>query len=360
MTYIHIVMSVARACILMISCLLLHWSAGAQVADVGEALLYSTREEIALKEPAAIFTVKEIRLDGNRRTRNAIIFRELSFSLEQQLPLNELAEQLNESHKRLMNTGLFLDVVVTLSSLRGYDAYVKIELRERWYIYPMPFLRMVDRNLNQWMNDKNMDFSRVNYGIKFTHKNTTGRRDRTTLNLMNGYTRAIGFSYQGLFLDKKMKWSASLGASTGHNKEINYMTEGNRQIAYKNNEDFVHSYFRGFAEVSYRPAIFTTHTFGFRFNSEHFADTVLRINPNYSFNNDKVKQPEIYYNLAYFNVDFIPYPTKGLIANLTVNKRGLQRPLNMWQLNLKTSASWPITPKSFFNLRTAGTLKLTL
>lgn len=358
MTYIHCLMSVARFCSLMLACLLLHCCAFCQVASVEGTLLYSTREEIPLKDSAGLFSIEEIKIVGNRITRDNIIHRELSFALHQQLPLNDLANELAESRKRLMNTGLFLDVVVTLSSLRGYEAYVTIELRERWYVYPVPFLKMVDRNFGQWVKEKDMDFNRVNYGIKFTHKNTTGRRDRSTLNFMHGYTKAVSFSYQGLFLDKAMKWSAGMGVAIGHNKELIYNTERNKQMAYKDNNDFVHSYFRGYAEVNYRPAIFTTHTFGFRYSQERIADTILAINPAYSFNNNRIRQPELYYNMAYFNVDFIPYPTKGFIANVLVQKKGFQRPLNMWQLNVKTSASWPLSEKSFFNLRTAGTVKL--
>lgn len=351
-------MSVARICSLLLACLMLQQCVFAQTAEVAGTLLFSTREEVPIKEPTALFSVQEIKITGNRITRPGTIYRELSFSLHQQMPLNELAAQLAESRKRLMNTGLFLDVVVTLSSLRGYEAYVTIELRERWYVYPIPFVRMVDRSFGQWIKEKDMDFNRVNYGIKFTHKNTTGRNDRSTLNFMNGYTRAVSFSYQGLYLDKQMKWSASLGAAMGRNKELIYKTEGNKQLAFKDTRNFVHSYFRGFAEVSYRPAIYTTHSFGFRYASENVADTILEINPAYSFNNQRIRQPELYYNLAYFNVDFIPYPTKGLIANVQMQKKGFKRPLNVWQLNVKTSASWPLNPKTFFNLRTVGSLKL--
>lgn len=357
MPYIHIPMNPVKHCLLFFYGLFCFGAVSAQQADVGETLLYSSREEIPLTQPDVLFTVKDIRIEGNKRTRNSAIYRELSFAAGQEMALNKLADELSESRKRLMNTGMFLDVTVTLNSLRGYEAYVKIELRERWYIYPMPFLKMVDRNFGQWMRDKDMDFRRVNYGVKFSHKNATGRNDRASLNFTNGYTKAISFSYQNLFLDKKMKWSASMGAALGQNKEINYKTEGNKQLSFKD-EDFVYSYFNTFAEVRYRPAIYTTHRFGFRYSSLTVDDTIMSINPSYSFNHRKVRQPELYYNIDYFNVDFIPYPTKGLIVNASISKRGLQRPLNMWQLQVKTAASWPITPKSFFNLRSSGMLKL--
>lgn len=358
MNYIHIPMNAASTCILLIfGMLMLKSPASAQMADVGEILLYSSREDIPLKEPDALFFVKEIRIEGNKQTKEGTIYRELSFAANQAMPLNKLAKELAESRRRLMNTGLFLDVIITLSSLRDYDAYVKIELRERWYIYPLPVVKMVDRSFGQWMQEKDMDFTRVNYGIKFTHKNATGRNDRSSLNFINGYTKAVSFSYQGLFLDKKMKWAASLGASLGQNKEINYKTEGNKQVAFKD-DNFVYSYFQGFAEARYRPAIFTTHRFGFRYTSQRLDDTIMAINPSFTFNHQRVRQPELYYSMDYSNVDFIPYPTQGLIVNASVSKRGLQRPLNVWQMNIKTSASWAVTSKSFFNLRTAAMLKL--
>ena len=66
-------------------------------------------------------------------------------------------------------------MIVSLKSLEGYNAHVNIEVRERWYIFPVPFVKTVDRSFGEWVKDQDMDMNRVNYGIRIRHYNATGR-----------------------------------------------------------------------------------------------------------------------------------------------------------------------------------------
>jgi hypothetical protein len=108
-----------------------------------------------------------------------------------------------------MNTALFHEVVVELQNTDGNNADVKIELRERWYLFPVPYFRYIDRNLNQWLVENKGDLDRVNYGIKVFHNNFTGINDKLNLWLINGYTKQISFGYDRLYIDKNMKWGMS-------------------------------------------------------------------------------------------------------------------------------------------------------
>jgi outer membrane protein assembly factor BamA len=159
-------------------------------------------------------------------------------------------------------------------------------------------------------------------------------------------------------LDDELKWSTSFGLNLGKNREVNYITHENKLQFFKNNNEFVLSFFRSYLELSYRPVIKTKHTFGFRYNVEDVADTILRINPAYNHNQRKINYPEFYYNLSYLNTDFNPYPTKGYVGELSFRKRGISNPINLWQLSAKGSLYKPLIPKYFFNLRAAGVIKL--
>ncbi len=342
---------------ILIVCLLGACCAGAQVGLSANALIYSTEEDATYKDSGALFNIKHIILNGNKRTREATIFRELSFQEGEQYLLNELVDKFAESKKQLMNTGLFRSVVVSLNSLQGYDVYVSITMEERWYLYPIPFVRVVDRNFNEWIVKQEMNLNRVNYGLKLTHNNTTGRNDRLELYFVNGFTKQVAIRYNNLFLDRDMKWNIDFDVAWGKNHEVTYNTINDKQVAYKNNNDFVHSFFRTGMRVSYRRAIKTKHTFGISYNYDNVDDTLFHLNPSYSKQHKVVRFPELSYTMRHNNVDFIPYPRDGYIAEVGLLKRGFTQDMNLWQLTAKASGWWPLSHKYYFNLRLAGMLK---
>lgn len=331
----------------------------AQVSVAADALLYSTDEgATAVSDSVSQFTIKDILVSGNRKTKAFVVLRELPFKADEQYPLNVLVDKFAQAKRQLMNTGLFRSVVVSLRSLHGYDVYVSIEVAERWYLYPIPLIKTVDRNINEWVVTQKMDLSRINYGLKLTYKNFTGRNDRLYTNLVNGYTKQVVLRYDGLYLDNKLKWTANFNVAWGKNHEVIYNTINDKQVAYKNNNEYVNSFLRTQLEVTYRPAIKTRHVFGIGYAFEDVADTLFQLNTNYSFQHSVVRYPEMYYRLLYYNVDLIPYPKQGYVAEGTLLKRGIGSGVNLWQLSAMGSAYWPLNSKYTFNLRVAGALKL--
>lgn len=330
----------------------------AQTSALQGAVVYSTTGEIPLTDTVRLYSIKDIIITGNNRTKPYIILRELSFKKGQSYPLNQLVAKFAESKKQLMNTSLFHDVVVSLQSLQGYDAYIRIDVKERWYLFPIPFIRTVDRSFGEWITQQHMDLQRVNYGIRLTDNNITGRNDRLFVYLMNGYTRQVALQYDGLYLDDQLKWSANFGMSFGKNKELNYKTVNNKLLAVKNSDNFVHSFFRSKVEVSYRPAIKTKHTIGIGYNHEEVADTVFKLNPFFATQRKIIRYPELTYRLTHFDVDFIPYPTKGFAGEFRFDKKGFNHQVNLWEFTAKGAGYWPLPKKYFFNLSVAGSLKL--
>jgi outer membrane protein assembly factor BamA len=338
--------------------LIFYSAASAQVNLGSNSIIYSTSEVGAIYDSGAVFTITDIAITGNSRTKDKIILRELTFQQSEQYPLKSLIEKFSESKKQLMNTGLFQEVVVTLKSIEENNASIEIIVKERWYIFPIPFVRVVDRNLQEWVKTQDMDLKRVNYGIALTHNNTTGRNDKLFVNLTNGYTKEVSINYEGLYIDKNLKWSTNFRIATGKNKEVNYATIGNRDVSYKDTSQFVHSFFRTAVEFAYRRAIKTKHTFSIGYHSENFLDTIFHLNPQFSFQNGRINYPVFSYRLQYFNVDFIPYPTKGHAADVVLEKKGINKNVNLWQLTARTSSTWPLSNKYLFNLSLVGSLKL--
>ena len=305
------------------------------------------------------FTIKNIVITGNKKTKESVILRELPFKSGETYPLSELVKKFEIGRKQLMNTVLFHEVLVALKSIEGNNVDVLIEVKERWYLFPIPYVRFVDRNINQWLVEQHAKLNRVNYGIKLLYNNTTGRNDKLNVYLINGYTKQLTLSYDRPYIDKSMKWGLNLGLALGKNREVNYNTINNKQVFYKDTNNYVRSFFRTFAEVTYRRAIKTRHRFGFAYTIESITDTVVALNPSYFKNGSgKISYPEFYYFLSYFDVDYNPYPLKGYIAELYFAKKGLNNKINMWQLSAKASGSWEVANRTYFNARVAASVKV--
>jgi outer membrane protein assembly factor BamA len=328
-----------------------------QLLSDDRSVIISTQANESAPDSSGQFVIRNIIISGNRKTNPNIILRELSFQIDEAYSLSMIGQKFRKARKYLMNMGLFTDVVVSLKSISGYDVYVNIEVTEKWYIWPQPFLKTVDKNFHQWWGDGHRDMNRINYGIRLVDNNFTGRNDKLKINIMNGYTRQVQVQYFGLYLDNKLRWSVNGGISVGSNREVNYMTRNDKPVPFKDDK-FLRSYVSWFGEVNFRPAIKTTHTFGVGYNYEDLADTIFKLNPYFSPGHHIIKTPEFTYRLSYFDVDFIPYPTKGYIGELTLKKRGVNNPINLWQLTAKGSGTWTINPAYFFNLRAVGMIKL--
>ena len=98
---------------------------------------------------------------------------------------------------------------------------------------------------------------------------------------------------------------------------------------------------------------------GIGYTKESVADTVAKLNPNYLGEGiKKVSFPELYYIMTYYDLDYIPYPSKGYAAEVSVKKKGFSSTFNLLQLTSRASAYWPAGKRSFFSLNAYGAIKL--
>ena len=319
----------------------------------------SITEQLKQQGSENMFTVREIDISGNKKTKETVILRELPFESGETYALSELVKKFEDARKQLMNTALFHEVVVALKKFEGNNVDIMIAVKERWYLFPVPYIKFVDRNLNQWIVEQNMKLDRINYGLKVLYNNVSGRNDKLNLYLINGYTKQVSLSYDRPYIDKKMKWGINTGFAIGRNREVNYNTIEDKQVFFKDTNNFVRTFFKAFGEATYRPAIKTRHRFGISYTVETITDTIVDLNPTYfTKGRDKISFPEFYYLMNYIDVDYNPYPLKGYIVELYLAKRGLNNVINMWLLSAKASGSWEIAKKTYFGARVAGAIKL--
>jgi hypothetical protein len=115
----------------------------------------------------------------------------------------DLVKKFESARQQLVNSRLFIEVVVALKSIRGYLVDVSIDVKERWYIFPIPYVKPVDRNLSEWAK-QGYGTDRLNYGFKFTHYNLSGRNDKLRLWLITGYSKQISFNTSNLMQTKHL------------------------------------------------------------------------------------------------------------------------------------------------------------
>lgn len=311
-----------------------------------------------------LFHIGKITVTGNNHTKDYIIKRELLFKEQDSIVLNDLVNQFEYSREQLINTRLFNSVAINLKSFDGYAVNIEVDVKERWYIFPVPYFNLVDRNFQAWA-DKNYSLSRINYGLKFIHFNTTGRKDPLNLFVISGYSRQLLLSYNQPYATKSLK--LGYGFSVGYSgvKEINVMTEANKQIFLKSDSiekagRFLQENMYINFQVNYRPRLRTNHIFQVGYHWDKIDPAVLDKNPHYLSNSEgtSVNYPDIGYILRYVNADYAPYMQKGQTAEINLLRRGFTSDVGMWLLKAKTTRAWKLQHDYSYAVSVGGIVKL--
>jgi len=303
-------------------------------------------------------TVHDILLSGNVRTRASIILRELSFRSGETFSRQELAVRLRDAEEQLINTSLFHTVAVHSVPFDSSSVNIIVDVRERWYIFPMIIFKPVDRNLNQWLVEKKGDMGRVNYGVKLSYNNMTGVNDKFRASFMTGYTRQISLSYNRFYFDRKMRWGIMGAIAFGKAHELNYNTVNDKQVFLKE-DTYVRSFTNATIGLTYRKALHTRHSFGINFTSEVVSDTIVSLNPQYFHEGrNSIGFPTLFYSFDYLDLDYNSYPTQGYAARINFSKSGLNKTVDLWQFNVKGAAYYPINSRSFIQTSVYAGIKL--
>jgi outer membrane protein assembly factor BamA len=310
-----------------------------------------------------LFKIGKIIIHGNRVTRGYIIERELPFKPGDSLTLSYITQSFVKIRERLINTRLFNDAQISLEAFRGYTIDIRIDVKERWYIFPLPYVRPVDRNFTAWA-DQHYSLKRFDYGLKYSHYNFTGRNDFLRIWLITGYTREVEVAYDHPNTGKELKHGFGGGFKYSGQQELNVGTTLNKQV-------FVNRDSLGYAgkfmleqmnfsfRYYYRPGLRTKHFVRLSFNRASIDSAVQHYNPHYfSGSRRNVFYPELSYIASYNNIDYVPYPTRGFYFEGGLLKRGLGNGMDMWQLNAKTSEAFSFAPKMYFVSDNLGLIRV--
>jgi outer membrane protein assembly factor BamA len=223
--------------------------------------------------------VSGIVVEGNKRTRERIILRELVFHEGDTLTTDALYEQLERSRQNLMNTALFNSVVLLPTYLPGSDVFITITVNERWYLWPSPIIQLADPNFNTWWLTK--DFSRINYGAYLYQYNFRGLNETIYLKMQFGYARQFGLRYKVPYFDKRQRWGFSIGGQFAEQREITIGTVDNKRVLFSQPDLNARTEWKGDVQMTLRPTHDLRHSWTLGYVQAGVQDTIGVLAPDY-------------------------------------------------------------------------------
>ena len=307
----------------------------------------------------SMITIRHLLINGNKKTKKYIVAREVVFNEGQSYSISTVLDGIKVSAANLMNTALFVDAKVGFTNWQKDSMDIYVEVAERWYLFPLPYIKPADRNLVVWINDYNMRADRVNYGIKVLARNITGRNDLLNLWAINGFSQRFALRYYNPFADNSLRHGWGLDFYYSRNREVNINTVNNKQLFYRNSGNFIQHQLYAGGVYSYRKGSVERHYLRFGLHYESIDDTIRKLNNNYfPTGASSVFYPELKYSYQYFGVNYLPYPTKGRSLEFDFIRRGFKNSIDLTQFNLRI-ANYILLPQKFY-LSTSAELSIKL
>jgi len=271
----------------------------------------------------AQINVSSIVLSGNTKTQNDIIIRELSLELNTSYSLNDLDKRIEESKENLVNLKLFNFVNINKTENKD-STEIRIDVVEKWYIWPFPIFEISERNFNTWWKEFSAnnysDFSRLNYGVSFNWENFRGRNELLKLKIRKGFKEHYLLSYEVPYFNKNKTIGINTNLQFFKRKKTHFSTEKNK-LNYFESGTFNSIDYELNTEIIYRKNLHQKHKLKFTYLQSTIADTIAILNPNYLSNS--LSNTSIYslrYIFKYENRDYIAYPLHGYAINFGAKK----------------------------------------
>ena len=312
------------------------------------SLLLSQNDSAKISD-SPYFVVKNIEITGNKRTKEFVFRKEMTFWIGDTLAKGKLWDILDLNEKKLINSALFTEVLITTDSTNRDSINIYINVRERWYIFPSPQFSLVDRNFNEWWTTYDHDLRRTIYGGSLYIDNVRGRDERFNTTILAGFKQHLAIDYEVPYLGLKSNIGARIGARYLRSRDITLDTENNKLVSLHSDE-YVRQLFNIHLSLRYKTNHFVHHLMHIDFNQTSIHDTVGFINEDF-FLEGKTHQRyiQIAYEIRDDHRDIAAYPLEGYSLNFLVVKRGLGifDDLNMLVFRSNVTKYFKISPKFY-------------
>lgn len=292
--------------------------------------LRSSSENVAQsyqKAPQDYIILQDIIIEGNKKTQERIILRELDIGPGDTLKRSEVDTILLINKNKIFNTNLFVTVDLALESVHSLEkneqARLKIKLQERWYFFPGPIFELSDRNFNEWIRTYGADFSRTNYGARFVLENFRGRGEKLDLLVQFGFTQNFSLIYKIPYINRNQKLGLDFDLSYSQNKSVAYRTS-DHQLDFVDSDEILRERLRVRVGLNRRSAFYQFHNFELNYEDNYVADTVIALNTRY-FLGQRNRQRFLGFKYVFTKDlrDISYYPLRGGFLQFTFEKKGL-------------------------------------
>jgi outer membrane protein assembly factor BamA len=318
----------------------------------------ATEATIADKDTLATeyVIVNHIIIEGNVKTKEAMILRELDITAGDTLHSASADLALLRNKNKIVNTNLFVTVDLHMLKVDKNAAYLLIKVTERWYIFPMLIFELADRNFNEWWVERGRSLKRVNYGFKIAHKNFRGRGEQLRATAQFGFTKRFELGYSIPYLDKAQKTGIGFDISYSQNKSVAYETQAHK-LDYLDSESVLRSRFSAGIRLTRRNKYYCFHALEAKYHDSRIADTLAILNPDY-FLKGRTRQQyvRLAYTLTLDRRDIAAYPLRGHYFTTTVAQSGItpKEDLHLTTLQADIALYRPISPKYFWTASLRG------
>lgn len=280
---------------------------------------------VCLSAQSNHITIRSLEVTGNKKTKEALILREMDFKVSDTLSISSISERFEKNEKLLMNTGLFNQVKINIEDWNENTQSVDlaVEVVESWYIFPLPIFNLADRNLNVWWTEFNGSLKRVNYGMRFVYVNFSGNKDNLKLTLQGGYTRRVLLQYERPYINRKKTFGITGRYFFDHRREFAYETRNNKQVFYEDQDQINYRSAKAILTLHYRPRVEGFHEWLIKYERNRVNDNILDFNPRYFNGKSTQRYFEVDYTFRRERRDNRFYPIKGNFIEAEIQKIGL-------------------------------------
>jgi outer membrane protein assembly factor BamA len=307
---------------------------------------------LCAQEPL-VYTVGKVTITGNKITKERVIRREMMYKEGDTIHANHLRQQLDRIKFNVQNTLLFIFVNVDTASTGGNTLELKIAVKERWYIFPVPYVYVAERNFSTWIQNK--DLSRIDYGVTIFWKNFTGNKDRLKFNIGRGFNENYYLEYQFPYLNKAQTLGLIVYGSFLRNHEIAYQSTANNLDFYRNPDQYVRREWDAYLGMTYRQGLYNIHELDLGYLDTKVADTIVEMNPGFfGFSNNRATSFYMIYSYKRDLRDYKIFPLKGYYIEAELGKYGMGFLKNElkgpFYVFAKATKYWNLSEKVFFQL----------
>ena len=300
----------------------------------------------------AVVTVDQVFIIGNRRTKPRIILREMNATPQTTYVWKELQEILKNDQLRITNTRLFNRVNIRQILIDDNRLDLIVSVAERWYTIPSPYIKLADRNFNDWRTNYNYDLRRLEYGLKLTKYNFRGLNERVRLDAQFGFTRRFSVSYDKPYIDKAQKNGLNFRFAFAETNNIIYQTVENLPVTTDSLRRAQESLVAGMG-WRYRGSYYSTHSLNADFFKNGVKDTITELNPRFYNNRLEQRYFQLTYRFVHDKRDLVGYPLNGFFVGVQASKIGLGifDDVDIWRLAFSYIRYTP-WKKNFFLVNT--------